>query len=392
MKSIQNYDWYTEMGWTRNPFSLDIYPELFVGHENEIKTIKNSIKNNQKFILITGPTGIGKTTFLKWITTQYDTVYIPKPPIDEKELVTIFKNTILKKTIIEKIIAKLTGEQDVNIYNLAEMINKHKKNKQLIFIVDEAHETSLHVLEWLRTLTDHIENSILILSGLRKLKTDKLNNIETLDTRINVNVQLSTLTKNESVKLVKKRIESVGGQNINPFTLDTISEIYTICGGFPRETIKICNKLILNAINTKSMIIDNIDEENENTQEDKKQLTEHTDKNNTIQMVNKEQREQKSVLYHKYMTDTNQITRNSIDMLTKKQRDIINILSNKPATPTNIINIISLKEYKTKNHALRSINNILRRLVDSGYITRERQGKAYIYKLTPKVKVFLIDN
>ena len=375
MESKKKTNWYSEVGWIKNPFSLDIYPALFAGHKDERQKIEESIRNNQKYILITGPTGIGKTTFLKWLATRYKTIYIPKPPINEKEIVSIFKNTIIKETIIEKIINIIKGSENINIYNLADTVNRKKKNRQIIIIVDEAHETSLHILEWLRSLTDHMENSILILAGLQKLKTEKLSKIETLNNRILVNIELETLTKNETISLIKKRIGSVGGQNINPFTHDVLSKAYAISGGFPRETIKICNNLIQNAIKNRSMIIDELIDD---------QDTDKRKENTTIQT------EHITQPYNKYMNKS-QITRESMDILTKKQKDIINILSNKPATPTNIINIISLKEYKTKNHALRAVNNILRRLADAGYITRERQGKAYIYRLVPKIKAYLID-
>ena len=48
-------------------------------------------------------------------------------------------------------------------------------------------------------------------------------------------------------------------------------------------------------------------------------------------------------------------------------------------------------DYKTKAHALRAMNNILRRLETANMVLRERRGRSYTYILTPKVKSMLVE-
>jgi type II secretory pathway predicted ATPase ExeA len=54
-------------GWKENPFILKIDPSLFVGYEEQVRAALKHIENRHKVALITGNTGSGKTTFLKWL-------------------------------------------------------------------------------------------------------------------------------------------------------------------------------------------------------------------------------------------------------------------------------------------------------------------------------------
>jgi hypothetical protein len=76
-----------------------------------------------------------------------------------------------------------------------------------------------------------------------------------------------------------------------------------------------------------------------------------------------------------------------------KQRKILELLAKRDwLTPTTIVEELEMKSYKSKGHAIRSVNNILRRLMLDGYVQREGRGKAFMYALTPKVKTMFVQN
>ncbi|MFH1432997.1 MAG: AAA family ATPase [archaeon] len=352
MNSHELNVWYTKIGWTKNPFILDIQPSLMVGHKNEIDRLLKNIKESQKYILILGPTGAGKTTLLKHISEKYSPVYLPKPPKHHDELVSIFKTTILKPTILEKILKN----ENITIYNLAEKTNRKHKGKSILFLVDEAHETDIGVLEWLRTITDQIDGATLILAGLPVFKETHLAKLETLKQRITLEIELRTLNKDETIELIRKRIESAGGHNLDPFTYDTINEIYKKTGGFPREVIKQCNHLIHQAIERNSQIVDS---------------TYFKDKNEIDTIID---------------------VKETLSTLTEKQAEIVEILSKTDGiTPTELLGRLNISEYKSKMHALRAVNNILRRLETSNMVIREKRGRAYKYMVSAKLKNVLIN-
>ena len=75
-----------------------------------------------------------------------------------------------------------------------------------------------------------------------------------------------------------------------------------------------------------------------------------------------------------------------------KQKNILEVLVKDDwLTPAALADIIGIKNYKSRSHAIRSINNILHRLMLEGYVQRESRGKAYMYALTPKVRTLFVE-
>ena len=346
-------------GVRENPFTFRILPELFVGHMNEINRLVYNIKSGGKISLLVGPTGSGKTTMMKYISdnlSELRTVYIPKPPGNPEDWVKIFTNFITS-SFIERLFSR---KKSLNLYNLSEWVNKKLKNERIVMLVDEGHEASMETLEWLRTLSDQIDNLSVVIAGLPSLETYLRKNLETFIRRVNTKLELTNLTKTETRELVKRRIEWAGGEDIKPFTSEVIDCIYEKTGGFPRDVIRICNHLMQKAAERGISTIDS----------------------NFIREVE----------------DTASIERNqklslsSLDELPSKQRNIIEILAKEEdLTPNEIVKRIGMENYKNPGNAVRSVNNILKRLIKDGYVTRRGKGKSYKYRLSEKTKTLFVN-
>ena len=74
----------------------------------------------------------------------------------------------------------------------------------------------------------------------------------------------------------------------------------------------------------------------------------------------------------------------------KRQREIIEAIQQGKTTPNDIVDSLNLEKYKSKEHAIRSVNNILQRLMKDNIVKRGRQGKTYIYSLAPKIKNLVV--
>jgi len=355
----------SKWGWKENPFVLKIDPKLFTGYEEQVKAALRHIENKHKIALITGATGSGKTTFLKWLEMQYEParLYISKPPEKADEFVPLFID-IFGYSLIERLLRR-----KVNLLNLHMYINKKLKGNHMVFLIDEAHETSREVLEWLRVLTDQINSISLVMAGMPVLEQKLKRELETFDQRITTRIALTSLSESETRELIKKRIEAAGGVGITPFTDSAISKIYQRTGGFPREILKLCDRLVNSALEKNMDIID------ESLFEEHKEIE-----------VPKVKVEEPVVTFMPRPPSEEQLK-----TLPYKQRKILELLSQKDwLTPTSIAETLDFKAYKTKGHAVRSINNILVRLMREGFVQRESRGKAYMYALTPKVKTLFV--
>ena len=68
----------------------------------------------------------------------------------------------------------------------------------------------------------------------------------------------------------------------------------------------------------------------------------------------------------------------------------IDFLAKKPCSPGEIANNLDLGKYKSRQHAVRSINNILKRMFAEGIVEREKKDRAFIYHLSPKFRTLAV--
>ncbi len=350
--------------WLSNPFILKIDPKLFTGYEEQVNAVLNHINNGHKIALLTGNTGSGKTSMLKWLefNIRENVLYVSKPPENPEIFVDIVTD-VFPLSFWDKIFGRKP-----NLHTLPKYINKRLNGNQLVFLLDEAHETNKEVLEWLRVLIDQIDKVSLVIAGLPSLEQTLKDKLETLDQRITTRISLISLDKDDTQDLIRKRIEAVGGSGIVPFTEQAVDKIYDKTGGFPREVLKQCDKLI-NKVDKD--VIDAAD----------------------VQAM-------REVELPKVRVDEPVVTfspkppsEEQLNNLPYKQRKIVELLSKEHwLTPGSIVEKLEFKSYKSKGHAVRSVNNILHRLMLEGFIQREARGKAFMYALTPKVKTLFVEN
>jgi type II secretory pathway predicted ATPase ExeA len=342
--------------WEANPFTFQILPELFVGYEREANSLLNGLQSGNKFSLILGPTGSGKTTLVKSMMSRLDSdfdyvMYLPKPPREHEDWLDVF-HEFTRQGLLRSIFSSGNG---VNIYNLSQVLNDKLSGKRVLLFIDECQESSPESMEWLRALTDHIENLYVVMAALPVFESTMKSRLESLLRRVGTKVELTTLTKSETRELIKKRISRIGGDDIKPFTSGTIDYIFQRTGGFPREVLRICSELVQEAVDKNISTIDS-----------------------------------------DFISETKQpeqrLSIEALDVLPERQRMILDTLSrNGEMTPSGIIDALDVEEYKNRDNAVRSVNNLLRRLMKEGLVERKRVGKTYKYVVSSKFQTLMVE-
>lgn len=345
-------EWLSRVGWKTNPFIFNINPSLIVGYEQQKARITMSLEEKHKFLLILGPTGSGKTTLLKWLESKInkkegDVLYIGKPPQKPEEFVLIFNEKYRKPWYA------FWKNRLETIYQIPLFLNR-RINRHLVVLMDEAHEAPVDVLEWLRVLNDQVEKMSVVISGLPVFEDNLRNNLETFAKRITAKIELLSLTKEETGELITKRVKSVGGTG-NEFSPGVIESIYMYTGGFPREIIRLCDELVNNAILSGRTQI----EFTPGKREDRR-------------------------------AEARPVTATILDKMTPMQKEILEMLSKRPMTPGQVANAIDLTKYKSRQHAVRSVNNVVKALQEDGYLERRKEDKAYVYSLAARISTLFV--
>ena len=348
-KKTTGADWFAEMKWKGNPFTFSILPELFVGYRSQLERVLLALEERHKLVYLAGPTGSGKTTFLKWLEEQlphgFDVLYVAKPPQQPEKFIDIFNNKYKKPWYV------FWNSDIKNLYEIPEFLNEKLKGKHLVVMFDEAHESEIEVLEWLRVLGDQVDNISVLLSGLPILESHLKDNLETFRKRIAAKIELVSLTKEEMISMIRKRIQHAGGSG-SEFSLEVLDFIFAQSGGFPREVLRICDELVNQAIlsGTKEFSVNPV--------------------------------AQQEVV--------SQISLSIVDEMTPMQKEVVELLAKNPMSPGDIANAIDLTKYKSRQHAVRSMNNVMKKLYEDGYLERRRSDKAYIYSLSGKLRTIVV--
>ena len=349
-------DWFKKVGWSGNPFTFNILPELFVGYTDQTQRILRILEEKHKVSLIIGPTGSGKTTILKWVSANlpqdFDYIYIGKPPVKSVEFVDIFNAKYRSNIIVRFLFPGIASAK--NLYDVPNFLNRKLGKKHLVVMLDEAHESPMEVLEWLRVLSDQIENMSILLTGLPVFE-GQLSDIETLRKRIINKIELRSLTKEETERLIKKRIQHVGGSG-EEFSNEVIDYIYERSGGFPRDIIRMGNEMIDVGVRNGKAIVTN------------------------------DLLQQQQIIIPQAEQQTPSTT---LDGLTNMQKEVVEMLL-RPMTPGDIANALDLAKYKSRQHAVRSVNNVLKQLMDIKVVERAKTDKSFLYQLSPHIKNHLV--
>jgi len=203
-----------------------------------------TVWNREGFVVITGEIGSGKTTLIQKLLSELDeNVLVAKvfqTQLDEVE----FLQAVLVEFGLNPFNAKKVELIDMlNTF----LLDNFLQLKQLVLIVDDAHNLSLKVLEEIRMLSglETRKEKVLhvILVGQPSLN-DMLDTpeMEQLMQRVRLRYHIKSLSESDTNNYILHRLRIAGAADpAGIFTPDTFPIIYKYTGGLPRLINTLCD-------------------------------------------------------------------------------------------------------------------------------------------------------
>lgn len=206
-----------------------------------------TIWNRDGFVVITGEVGSGKTTLLQKLLSEIDENVIAakifQTQLDEVE----FLQSVLVEFGLNPFSAKKV--EIIDMLNTF-LIEQFMQNRQLVLIVDDAHNLSMKVLEEIRMLSGletHKEKLLhVILVGQPQLN-DVLEapEMEQLLQRVRLRYHIKALSEADMRHYITHRLHVAGMVDKHLFEDDTFPEIYRYSGGLPRLINTLCDTCLI---------------------------------------------------------------------------------------------------------------------------------------------------
>jgi type II secretory pathway predicted ATPase ExeA len=202
-----------------------------------------TVWNREGFVVITGEIGCGKTTLIQKLLSELDeNVAVAKvfqTQLDEVE----FLQAVLVEFGLNPFNAKKVELLDMlNTF----LIEQFLQRRQIVLIVDDAHNLSMKVLEEIRMLAglETRKEKILhvILVGQPQLNEIlEQPDMEQLIQRVKLRYYIRALSEQELGNYIRHRLSIVGGGNRNLFPPETLPVVYKYAGGIPRLINTLCD-------------------------------------------------------------------------------------------------------------------------------------------------------
>jgi type II secretory pathway predicted ATPase ExeA len=236
-------------GLTAQPFRLT--PDagfLFMSesHSRAKSYMDYTVWNREAFAVITGEIGCGKTTLIQKLLSE----------LDEGVVVAKLSQTQLDEVeFLQAVLLELgLNPKNANKVDLLDMLNtflvqQFLQHKQIVLIVDEAHNLSRNVLEGIRILAglETRKEKILhvILVGQPQLN-EILDHPEMaqLKQRVKLRHHIRALSEDEHAGYIRHRLSVVGASNRTLFPPETLPLIYQYSGGIPRLINTLCDTVL----------------------------------------------------------------------------------------------------------------------------------------------------
>jgi general secretion pathway protein A len=233
-------------GFSEDPFDPNSDSRFFFlteQHRKILDSILYGITERREFILLTGETGMGKTTLiyqlLQRLTLNIKAIPIYQPPKAFAELLEV---------ILQNLRLPLGERSEKTMWSqFIDYISEGSaQDSNFVIIVDEAQELSKELMEELRLLCNPCPGRLQEVLVGQPAIDDKLNSwdLRQLKQRFSIRCRLRPLNEGESQQFIEHRLSVVGSNISEIFTPEALPLICHYAEGIPLTINFLCTKAL----------------------------------------------------------------------------------------------------------------------------------------------------
>ena len=249
----------TFYGLGQAPFTLSPDPRfLFLSqsHDAAIRRILQSLRRSERFIVLSGDIGTGKTTLCHALVAQFDRTTVsslilnPFLSVDEllRQILVDFGVVSREGLQSERLAAASTHELSLALGHFLQGLTTLGGNA--VVIVDEAQHLSPRVLEQLRVISslggqDSRPLQMVLVGQPNLLETLAAADLRQLDQRISLRAMLKPLERDDVERYIAHRL-TVAGESVSVmFEKAAVKRVHALSGGVPRVINLICDRALM---------------------------------------------------------------------------------------------------------------------------------------------------
>lgn len=252
--------YFEQLGLSREPFSNSPDPDFLYYSSQHIACLQEleiAVRLKRGLNVVIGDIGTGKTTLIRRFIKNLGS---DKSMRLHLLLDPHFKSPHAFLRMLCSQVLDVMPDRRLNTYALKEMLKKElfergvENDISSVLIVDEGQKMTPECLEVLRELLNYETNNKkllqILLFGQRELEP-LLASMANLHDRINSYMVLRPLTGSETRAMIEYRLAlstPPGKDTPKLFTRASCLAIHRATGGYPRKTVRLCHKVILNLL------------------------------------------------------------------------------------------------------------------------------------------------
>jgi general secretion pathway protein A len=247
---------YTQyFGLSQFPFNLTSDPRFFYAnrvYQEAVTGVRYGIKLRQGLIVLTGETGTGKTSLVRFVKARCEpniqSVVISDPPADFSRLLRLI-------CVGVGLSEPVNDSEEAAVAHLTRyLVEQHENGRVVAVLLDEAQDLDAVILEKIASISElqanHEKLLQIVLVGRPELEQRlKGPELQTVKERVSIWSRLEPLRADEVGTYIDRRLARAGYRGKALFERAAVEQIAAYSSGIPRLINVICDNALLCAYN-----------------------------------------------------------------------------------------------------------------------------------------------